>query len=502
MIGPCALQTLRRCGRLTSRPYDGAPGGSPRRGAACCAHFAAIAALFLLPVTCLAQEPPPTIPEGETSAQGEAAATLAEALMTGVAPSDVRAEVDEKDESGAKAVVSWKAPLGKPLGDQELKGYRLYRAADDGEFVGLLEPVTNPDTIEEEGQAPRLGTQVSDLWTWHSYRFKVAALYGPKDNPAEVEAKGGPRPWYMEGQLEPEDLGDWESAVVVIEELSPDASPPIQTRAKWYRLNRTNILIGVLLYSVVVVWFIHHARSGKEIYVRPIAGIEAIDEAIGRATEMGKPILYVSGLTGLGSISTITAMTILGRVARRTAEYETPLLVPCVDPLVMLAAREIVREAYLDAGKPDAYREQDVFFVTDRQFAYVAGVDGIMLREQPAANLYMGYFYAEALILAETGSVTGAIQIAGTDADTQIPFFVTACDYTLMGEELYAATAYLSREPMLLAQLRAQDVGKAALGALIAASMVAASVAAFLTAGGMSRAADLITAALDLFRPL
>jgi len=65
-----------------------------------------------------------------------------------------------------------------------------------------------------------------------------------------------------------------------------------------------------------------------------------------------------------------------------------------------------------------------------------------MLREKPAANFFMGMFYAESLILAETGNRTGAIQIAGTDADTQLPFFITACDYTLMGEELYAASAY------------------------------------------------------------
>ena len=81
-----------------------------------------------------------------------------------------------------------------------------------------------------------------------------------------------------------------------------------------------------------------------------------------------------------------------------------------------------------------------------------------MVRERPAAHI--GYFYAESLLLAETGSTTGAIQIAGTDAYTQLPFFVTTCDYTLMGEELYAASAYLSREPRLLGSLKGQDVGK------------------------------------------
>ncbi|KAF0244187.1 MAG: hypothetical protein FD180_2697, partial [Planctomycetota bacterium] len=76
------------------------------------------------------------------------------------------------------------------------------------------------------------------------------------------------------------------------------------------------------------------------------------------------------------------------------------------------------------------------------------------------ACLYMGYYYAESLLLAETGGSTGAIQIAGTDSITQLPFFIACCDYTLIGEELYAASAYLSREPLQLGSLRSQDAGK------------------------------------------
>ena len=127
----------------------------------------------------------------------------------------------------------------------------------------------------------------------------------------------------------------------------------------------------------------------------------------------------------------------------------------------MAICQEIVKEAYLEMGRPDAYQEDSNFFITTDQFSYTAAVDGIMLRERPAANFYMGYYYAESLLLAETGASTGAIQIAGTDADHQLPFFITACDYTLIGEELYAASAYLSRDPILLGTLRGQDLGKA-----------------------------------------
>ncbi len=94
------------------------------------------------------------------------------------------------------------------------------------------------------------------------------------------------------------------------------------------------------------------------------------------------------------------------------------------------------------------------------QFAYVAGVNGIMIRERMATNFFLGYFAAEALLMTETGNTVGAVQIAGTDAVTQIPFFITTCDYTLIGEELYAASAYLNREPMLLGTLKAQDYFK------------------------------------------
>jgi hypothetical protein len=121
----------------------------------------------------------------------------------------------------------------------------------------------------------------------------------------------------------------------------------------------------------------------------------------------------------------------------------------------------MVKEAYAKAGRPDAYHEDQVHYLTDDQFGYAAAIDGMMVREEPATVFYMGAFYAESLILAETGNSIGAIQIAGTGMPAQLPFFVAACDYTLIGEELFAASAYLSREPKLLGSLKGQDIGKA-----------------------------------------
>jgi hypothetical protein len=226
-------------------------------------------------------------------------------------------------------------------------------------------------------------------------------------------------------------------------------------------------LIGIIILLSASLWFIVHARRGKAFFIRKIAGLNAIDEAIGRATEMGKPVLFITGLADIDDMQTLAGLSILGHVAQKTAEYETPILVPCNRSVVMTMAQEVVKDAYLRTGKIESYNNDNIRYLTDDQFGFVAGVDGIMLRDKPAANFYMGKFFGESLILAETGHATGAVQIAGTAMANQLPFFVAACDYTLMGEELYAASAYLSRQPEQIGSLKGQDFGKIILIAAI-----------------------------------
>ena len=247
---------------------------------------------------------------------------------------------------------------------------------------------------------------------------------------------------------------------------------PAKGTGEWFHTGKVPLFIAMLLFSAAILWNIYDARSGKEVFVRRIPGLEAVDEAIGRATEMGRSILYILGLGSVDGASTIAGMTILGQVARRTADYETPLRVPCIDPIVLNVVREIVKTSYLDEGRPDAYDEENIFFLSGEQFAYAAGVDGMMIREKPAAIFLQGAFAAESLLMAETGNSIGAIQIAGTDSEHQLPFFIAACDYTLIGEELYAATAYLSRDPMFLGSLKGQDWGKVVIFAVIVLGVI------------------------------
>ena len=348
------------------------------------------------------------------------------AAATAVAPEEPSLPVTARDapnDAGGTVEIFW---LASPLEKEEgFKGYEVQRRAEGEEVFATIAELLAGEVVHQDQEA--------EDGVPYEYRVRV------------LTSEGAP---------------------VVLGVSKATAS------GQWFNTARTNALVGVIFTSFIIIFFIFRARSGAELFVRKIAGLDAVEDAIGRATEMGKPILFVSGLADASEIATIAAMTILGKVARKTAEYETPLIVPCYDPIVMIVEKEIVRQAYTEAGKPDAFDEDSVFFVTQSQFGYVAAVDGIMLREKPATCFYMGAFFAESLILAETGADTGAIQIAGTDRVTQLPFFITACDYTLMGEELYAATAYLGRDPLFLGSLKGQDWVKA----VIMAAMVVGTV--------------------------
>ncbi|MEP0826990.1 MAG: hypothetical protein HRF51_00570 [bacterium] len=248
--------------------------------------------------------------------------------------------------------------------------------------------------------------------------------------------------------------------------------------APLFRLERLPILIFAFLFATVIVLYIRRAKKGEALFIRKMAGLEAIEEAVGRATEMGRPVLFVPGIQELDDMQTIAAVSILGRVARITAQYETQIIVPVNYPLVLAASQEVIEQAYKEAGHDAPVNQDAVRYVAGEQMALAAAINGIITRERPAANILMGAFFAESLLIAETGYAAGSIQIAGTAEPEQLPFFIASCDYTLMGEELYAASSYLSREPVLLGGLKGQDFMKMVLVFLIVIGTVLMTVGA------------------------
>jgi hypothetical protein len=185
----------------------------------------------------------------------------------------------------------------------------------------------------------------------------------------------------------------------------------------------------------------------------------AIEDAVGKAAELGRPTVFSTGLTGVGPVL-YACLGILQSVATKVARYKTKLFVTQYDPEALPIVEETVRESYRQAGRPDAFREDTIAFLSSEQFAYASGYMGLVHRENAATCFLFGSFAAESLILAEAGQQVGATQVAASVSPEQTAFFICTCDYTLIGEELFAASAYLGTDPIQRSALRAQDLVK------------------------------------------
>ena len=219
----------------------------------------------------------------------------------------------------------------------------------------------------------------------------------------------------------------------------------------------------LLLVLIVAIYYFMQRAKGKEMYIRRIPGLDALEECVGRATEMGKPVHFIPGIAGIDAATapqTLAGLNILGHVASLTAKSGAKLGVSIRQPMIMPLVNETVRESYMAAGVSDQFPAEEIQFLGWTQFAFTGAVLGRLRRDLPGANLMFGGLYAETLMIAETGAEVGAMQVMGTAAVYQIPFLLAACDYALIADEIYAADAYLSKNPISLGSIRGVDVGK------------------------------------------
>ncbi len=236
-------------------------------------------------------------------------------------------------------------------------------------------------------------------------------------------------------------------------------------------------MVLMIVTIASIIYFTDAVEKGKEVHIRTIPALDAIEEAVGRAAETGRPVHFTPGYS-LGGLynptmgpGVMAGITILSKVAEITAKLGTDIIVSLAQAEAVPIVEEMLKVIYKANNTevpPNAVR-----FISTEQYAYAAGVLSILLEERPGANLLMGYFWSESLQFAEGGNYIGAMQIGGTASASQIPFFVASCDYCLIGEELFAAKGYLDRDPASLGSLVASDLLRTLLIGLVVLSFFA-----------------------------
>jgi hypothetical protein len=230
-------------------------------------------------------------------------------------------------------------------------------------------------------------------------------------------------------------------------------------------------MILLATFSAFIFYGMKRAEQRGKQELKHFPQLDAIEEAVGRAAELGRPAHFTIGYDTLMSYN-IPGFSMLPHIVRLCNKAGVHLIVTTPQPTVLAIYDDILHQGYQADGRPES--EIDLRFLAGSTGAYTIAVQGMMLREKPAANFLMGLSKVETLIHAETGQRVGALQVGGAMGAGNLPFMACVCDYTLVGEEFLAAGALVSNDLPRLGSVTGQDWIKAVVVALVILGGIAA----------------------------
>lgn len=235
----------------------------------------------------------------------------------------------------------------------------------------------------------------------------------------------------------------------------------------------------LLLFVMVLYYATVRVKAGRVPLLRRIAAFDAIKGSTARSIEAGQQVHLSLGLGGMSNETTadsLAGLAVLRYLARQSAAAGILPTVTMANPMVMLFAQNIRRAAHRDDPKGAEESFQTTRWIALQPAAYAAGVMNILDQDNVKANVMIGTFGDEYLLMGETASRRGLAHIAGTSVPSTLPFMYASADETLFGEEIYATGAYLEKHPFHLGSLVAQDTFRWLIGLLILVSTLIASV--------------------------
>jgi len=221
------------------------------------------------------------------------------------------------------------------------------------------------------------------------------------------------------------------------------------------------VLVALVVFIYInILW----ARRGKIIpKIRAMPALQAMREVIGRAAEEKRAVHISTGLGGLAdewAPMTIAAMSIFRKVARYCGEFGVRVKYFCILGHMLPPMQDLIKGGYALAGRPELYSDDMVEYVGEgQQRALMAAMMGYITREKPAVNVLLGAGFYETYISLGCGAVAGSLQIAGTPRLYYQGILIALADYTLIGQELYAAAASITENPPDLGGIKGQDWG-------------------------------------------
>jgi hypothetical protein len=228
-------------------------------------------------------------------------------------------------------------------------------------------------------------------------------------------------------------------------------------------------LIFLIALAILLWYYTDKASKGKPETIRRLPAFDALDEAVGRAIEQGRPIMATYSFQDNFNPPTMVGLEAVRYTSKLAGEKGGTMLVGAGSARTLPVAMENYRLGCVEAGVPELYNPQNVYFFTRQQWAYASGVMGLMQREKPGACVFIGPFLVEGIHLGINSRRIETMAIAGNTSYSMGAFMFVSMDYVLLGEEMLAAGAYMTEDITNISGIAAEDVMKWVLAIILTA---------------------------------
>ena len=220
-------------------------------------------------------------------------------------------------------------------------------------------------------------------------------------------------------------------------------------------------LIALILFAVLQIFYTVRFTAGRRPRFRIIPVFNALHGQMGRAIESGKA-LHVS--VGTGSISgedtatTLAGLAIVEFLADEAAASGIAPVITTADPTTLLLAQDTLRRPHIRQGDLSSYQPLSARMLALNPTQYAAATMDFLAHDQVSANIMSGSFGPEIALIEHETDKQALPQLTGAADARALSILMASHENVLIGEEIYAAKAYLQARPQHLASLRSQDV--------------------------------------------
>lgn len=221
------------------------------------------------------------------------------------------------------------------------------------------------------------------------------------------------------------------------------------------------IAIGILLFASVLLIGLTLWRRRSPATLRVIDAYERLNKSVGIAVENGTRLHISLGRGNLFTArggSALVGLAMLRRLTERTSVSDRPPIVTSGDASLAVLSQDTLQSGFRAAGAEDQYRFSTGRLTGLSPFSYAAGTMPVIRDENVSTNIFIGDFGNEAALLTEEADRSNSNLIAASDNLSAQAIFYASAQEPLIGEELFAAGAYVGAGASHEASLNVQDI--------------------------------------------